>query len=345
MQNLYPCDLWEIPEYEYEYTQCDREIPEYEYEYTQCDIPRPQKMRRCEYEISQCNQCTTPPPSDPSSNTEPADPPSNTEPDDPDASFDPDALTPEYSAAPEIVGRKCMESQTLLSSRHDPESAAPGEWPKWDGKTTVTARSSIDPAYLKELREWLFPNGPLQMRGLKDLFEEVKPFADVTKPTLSEIEKWHVEVIMLLRRLVGRGTSTVRNDEDVYMTAQWATERFVTDVWDASYPKGTCPNGDPHCGSTFVPNEMDQQMYLKTDQSPLTKHIGSEGVFEVERNLNWAVKFAKMIYNITNKEGFTGHGGPLLRRATMGSSFSCQNPEKTMIRMQWGGTLYEDTPP
>lgn len=269
------------------------------------------------------------------------------------------ALTPEHTAD-QSVGRSCIDRHTKAFEKHDPDSITNvKDWPTWDGVSTTPVPKYSNPdlskipeevqASFKKLTEFIFPNDNFQMKGLRDLFYKVNPFKDISKPTPSEIEAWHVEVLMLLRKLVGKGGINISNDRNLYLTAQWAAERQWTTVWDASYPSifdgrtnpgGKCHNPqstDGHCGWLFIPNETDQQTYLSPEQQKIASPVvQSEGVFTASKNLNWSVKLAGILHHIIKNEGFTGHGGPLWRRGAMGVSFQCTDGDAN-AKFQWGG--------
>jgi hypothetical protein len=265
---------------------------------------------------------------------------------------DPNQRTPCYGGT-ETVGVNCIKRNTAEASalgyRHDPDGftlLSLSDWPSWDGVTTY------DPCSLTatELCTAIWPSNTYAMIGLRDLFYSINPFADVSRPTVTEIEKWNLEVINHYRRLLG--ISPAENDRSLTLQAYWAQERMWSTIWDADYPGtlgtayGPCVGMSPwnsHCGATFIPSCDDQQPYLNSGESCVTDTSFAEGVFPASNSWPWSVKLSKVLNNIVCSEGITGHGGPFVSRPKFGISFDCTG-SATTIRIKWANPNTDPCP-
>lgn len=263
-------------------------------------------------------------------------------------------LTPIYSVNP-TSGTEQMDKATDLSQavpsviNQGPEPTWIGTtwndgWGEWDG-TTIDI-SGKTPSQICPL---LFKNG-YTMKGLRQLYYNIMPFADETAPTIKEIDLWNIEVIRHLRRLVGN-TTPLEGDPRLYLEAQWADERRYTRVWDAEYPGtngsayGPCvASGNQHCGATFVPSFEDQAPYLTQYPGLAPFNFisgGSEGIGAVNTNVPWALKIVQRISDWVCKEGTGGHAGPFFSRTKVGMSFytpidgSGNATAGTTLRVKW----------
>ncbi|MGL5934609.1 MAG: hypothetical protein ACRCZI_03185 [Cetobacterium sp.] len=202
------------------------------------------------------------------------------------------------------------------------------------------------PANTAAMMAFFFPNQNYQLKGLRDLFYSVKPFADVSNPTTGEIENWHVEVINLMRRMTKlRPTDfpTIKKDANLFLAANFSDERRESNIWDTAYPDKACtkPATDMHCGYTFFPSALDQQPYFEQDDQKAVAQSGeffptgtSEGVFNIGKDYNWSVKLAKIFYDTMQRESDNWHMGPPFGRSSMGSSFYCKG-DTTTVRLVW----------
>lgn len=264
-------------------------------------------------------------------------------------------LTPIYSVNP-TSGTEQMDKATDLSQavpsviNQGPEPSWIGTtwndgWGEWDGTTTIDT-SGKTPSQICPL---LFKNG-YTMKGLRQLYYTIMPFADETAPTIKEIDLWNLEVIRHLRRLVGN-TTPLEGDPRLYLEAQWADERRYTRVWDAEYPGtngsayGPCvASGNQHCGATFVPSFEDQAPYLTQYPGLAPFNFiggGAEGIGAVNTNVPWALKIVQRISDWVCKEGTGGHAGPFFSRTKVGMSFytpidgSGNATTGTTLRVKW----------
>lgn len=261
--------------------------------------------------------------------------------------------TPNYSPGG-VSGADCVNYQTSvvngLSMRHDPDGIgwiSPASWvdAQWDGVTTW------NPNVLTagQLSAGIFPNVNT-MRGLRELFYAKAPFADNQNPTVAEIDNWNIEVLKHFRRLLGRFDSDpINNDAKLYYQAHWATERYKSTVWDSRYPYdagkpgtwGPCvkpgPGDNVHCGASFVPDCADQiPYYLDPAQTCVGDTSFAEGIFSVNTNLPWAIKFARTIGITLLTDGKGGHTAPFLgTRSKVGLSWAC-GPTTSSLRVKWG---------
>lgn len=239
----------------------------------------------------------------------------------------------------------CINAATLLSqavesvTSQDPDGIGwitPAQWSAavWDG-------IPIDPCThtTAELCAFVFPN-PNTMRGLRERFYEVNPFADNTAPTSAEIDAWNVEIVRHLRALFGI-TTPVTPDRCLYVRAQWSHERKFTTIWDTLYPVGICgPGSTEHCGANFVPDCSDQIPYL-SGGACCASLVGTEGLMNVDTDIPWSIKLTRVIASWLCSEGISAHLGPFLGREKVGMSFHCFGGVMS-FRGKWGGTL---TPP
>lgn len=264
-------------------------------------------------------------------------------------------LTPEYSVVPPI-GAPTTRLATTLSQAvptvHDqgPEpdwigTTWDGGWGEYDYSTPIDITGKT-PAQMCTL---LFKAG-YTMKGLRQRYNELMPFADPTNPTVAEIDAWNIEVIRHLRKLVGN-TIPVDPDPRLYLECQWSDERAYTRAWDAMYPGtnnsayGPCVAfTNEHCGSTFIPNATDQLPYLAqySGLAPFAHIGGAEDIGPVNTNVPWALKIVQRISNWVCTEGTTGHAGPFFSRTKVGMSFYTPvtggvPDATTYARFKWSG--------
>ncbi len=203
-------------------------------------------------------------------------------------------------------------------------------WDKlcWDG----TVYNPCDKTR-SQVCEYLFPGG-VTMRGLEQLYNALQPFADPKNPTAAELDEWHLQVVRLLRNLIGK-TTPVDNVECFYKRAQWYSEKKYSTYWDSKYPNhascGPTPGG--HCGFTFEPDCTEQNAVYGSCCQPAP---AVEGVGSVDKNLPWSVKLSNVIKNMICADGLTNHGGPWTNSRQMGLSFIIiPGTEKIEFRGVW----------
>lgn len=265
------------------------------------------------------------------------------------------SFTPSHSVIPSL-GVPCynaMSAATVSAGfRHDPDGITwlTGPWPTWDGTTTINPCTSTK----SQIVEWVWPASfsGWRMRGLHQEFYSDPPFANNLAPTVVEIENWHIRVIALYRRLLGI-TLTINPSRELYYRAHWNDERKWGTFWDSSYPGtlgsayGPCVGmtpDNPHCGATFLPNCPAQEPYLRSgDPCVVDTGAGAEGIFGGEYDWPWAIKLSRVLRNIVEAEGITGHGGPFVSRPNVGMSFFCDGANFT-VRIKWNGTQVNPCP-
>jgi len=183
----------------------------------------------------------------------------------------------------------------------------------------------------QDLCKSIFPDG--EMLGLKQLYDNQKPFQNPASPTISEIDNWNIAVINHLRDLVGV-SKRLNGDRCLFLTAQLGVERRDTTIWDTKYATDACKHDGkwyPHCGFGWVPDAADQTPYLN-GQTPC-KAIGamSEGVFGMAKT-SWGYMMAYLIKDTICSEGFTGHGGPLINADSIGIAWQGSGGS---VRLDW----------
>lgn len=247
-------------------------------------------------------------------------------------------FSPAFSG-PGIPSAGCVVTNTAASATpHDPDSITSipsGDWTasQWDGVTTWNACTLTK----EQLYAAIWPVNVKVMRGLRELFYSVNPFANNSSPTVAEIDEWNERVINHYRSLLGI-SNPISNDIGLYLRAQWATERKHTTYWNTSYPTGEiCSPGGAHCGWTFIPSCSDQTPYLPSGVSCVTDGGQAEGIYSIETNLPWSIKLATLIARVVQTEGITGHGGPFVKSPLMGINWKC-NGASTEVRIKSSGT-------
>lgn len=255
-------------------------------------------------------------------------------------------LTPEYTRVNGPSGAQQIRDQTQLSqsvvTSQDPDGISwlsPAQWnaATWNGIPLNPCGKTI-----AEICSFVFPSANT-MRGLREHFYAIKPFCDNKNPTVSEIERWNVEVVRHFRALLGINTP-VNLSRERMLTARWADERKYTTVWDTDYPTNTCgPSSQAHCGMTFVPSAEHQQPYLNGG-SPVGGWAGAEGLATTNADLPWSIKLGRVIAQYLCSEGLGGHTGPFIGRTEFGYSFYRYSQQSVIFRGQWSGDLVNPCP-
>jgi hypothetical protein len=237
------------------------------------------------------------------------------------------------------------------NTSHDPDGVgwlSPESWEKakWDG--TVYDPTKMTAA---KFAACLCPSGD-QVRGIREVFYQHKPFADNRNPTKAEVDEWHRIAINHVRALVGYTSEDrqVKKDHCLFARALWGDERKFTTRWDAKYPgnlgsaEGPCQGSkNAHCGASFMLDATDQIPYLPEGYPACFAGPGSEGVFSAPKsNIPWSIKWSRAFCATLNSEGFWGgHTGPWFHREKFGFSFWDADPNNNnsnaILRAKWGG--------
>jgi hypothetical protein len=246
--------------------------------------------------------------------------------------------TPTSGTGPMFVA---TTSSNNINAHHGVDGTSWLNWTgsEWDG--TQPNRNTMTKA---QLCNWVSPSGsPYQIRGLREHYNTIRPFADERNPTIAEINEWTVETIRHIRNLFGI-TTPVIHDARLYLECRWADERKNTTQWDATYPDTfTCGSGtetcldaapgpcspvftlaNSHCGDSFFPNQSDRNSYITSPpyngnftrypelsgyNSRMSQAVGISGS---NLNLPWSVRPGVAIMRWICAEGLTGHSGPYI---------------------------------
>ena len=234
-------------------------------------------------------------------------------------------------------------------SGQDPDGI---DWLSWEGTEWDGVPFAWQGKSKQAVCDWLRcqPNAnPYVIRGLREKFYSVNPFADNANPTVAEIDAWNIEVILHFRALLGNPTPC-KNNARLYLESRWAHERKHTTTWDTDYPDsftcncipGPCTscygyapgpcflngtaidNATGHCGDAFFPGPSDRNVYINAApyNNDLVKypelngytdrHAKAGGIAWVN-NLPWTIKLAKVISGWICGEGVDGgHSGPFV---------------------------------
>lgn len=243
-----------------------------------------------------------------------------------------------------------------VNTSHDPDGVgwlSPESWEsaKWDG--TVYDPSKVT---RQDFASCLCPSVD-QVRGIREVFYQHKPFADNRNPTKAEVDEWHRIAINHVRALVGYNGEDreVKKDHCLFVRALWGDERKFTTVWDDKYSGtvgsayGPCQgSNNSHCGATFILDMEDQRPYLPADHEGCGTQQGSEGIFSGPKsNIPWSIKWSRGFCNTLIAEGFWGgHVGPWFHRGKFGFSFWDNDPSNNnnnaILRAKWSGELMEN---
>lgn len=221
-------------------------------------------------------------------------------------------------------------------------------WEDWDG-------TAYDPSQHSkaDFAKLICPTGD-KVRGIRTLFYEHNPFADLKNPTKAEVDEWHRLALNHVRAMVGYTAAEyqIQPDKCLHLRALWSDERMWSRMWDATY-EGTC-EGDtnPHCGAGFIPSVSDQQPYLPADIESCGTRAGSEGLFNAAKaNIPWSIKWSRPFCQTLGAEGFWGgHTGPWFHRSLFGWSWwdgdTGNANSNAGLRAKWSGpsgaSLYID---
>lgn len=262
-------------------------------------------------------------------------------------------LTPEYSKYSKSETQ--MMNDLTAHSQAEPANNSQG----FDGWLTNAYNKPeviwdgvpLDPTGLSgsEICPFIRPTGSSYViLGLKQHYDNIKPFADETSPTISEINNWSIEVIRHFRALLGNNNPVVP-DARLFLEARWATERKRSTVWDADYPDvggtydgpwGPCQGGtNEHCGESFFPEESDRLLYINAApyngdyakypelQDYTLRMAKASGISGwAGSDLPWSIKIATVIGHWICNEGTIQHAGPYVGKSTDGTSrkyFGC----------------------
>jgi len=225
---------------------------------------------------------------------------------------------------------------------------------KWDGipfKITLTTPK-------EDICKFLSPTGNRwAVRGLRERFYEVNPFADVLNPTVAEIENWNIEVIRHFRKLLGVNIP-VAPDASLYLQCRWSDERNFTDKYNKKYPTGTCfgnpaEAGNAHCGWFWTPDAGDRAPYIAASpylgNTTTYPEIGrsewpspgkAEGISLIFSSTPWSLKLSDIITRWICQEGLEGHPGPVVNPVSARQHFGCSwwptnNGYFLQFRGQW----------
>lgn len=244
---------------------------------------------------------------------------------------------PTVSSPAQMIREQTWLSQLVSNvSSQDPDGIGwitPSQWNNaiWDG-------TPIDPTTLTkaQLCAFIRPNGNYySVRGLREHFYTVNPFADTTNPTVQEIEDWNLEVIRHFRNLFGN-PAPVSNDARLYIECRWSDERKSTTVWDTKYPSGTCAGStDSHCGESFFPDTTDRNEQIA--QAPYNNNTAnypellnyneraskSVGIQGLSADIPWSIKLGVVISRFICEEYLTGHPGPFINPTSAREHFGC----------------------
>lgn len=96
-----------------------------------------------------------------------------------------------------------------------------------------------------------------QIRGIREVFYNEKPFCDNRNPTKTEVDEWHRMAINHVRSLVGYTTEDrkVKKDHCMVKRAYWGQERRFTTIWDEKYMEKILPyvqNGQGSSRLAFI---------------------------------------------------------------------------------------------
>ena len=194
-------------------------------------------------------------------------------------------------------------------------------------------------------------DGKRVLRGLRQRFDEVKPFADTKNPTKAEVDRWNGIVLTHIRSLAGIDHEA-QPDVCLMTRALWANQWRHTKgtIWgpaDATNPNQfVCPKtgSNMHCGASFVPNTLEKQRpYLPSGHGKCSAGAGSEGAFGHNPNSPWSLKTAEVFCSTLKAEGYWGgHTGPFWGRKKFGFGFWHDGS----ARFKWGGdvkaSIYDD---
>lgn len=268
--------------------------------------------------------------------------------------------TPEYSlyatSAPTMMNNLTALSQAVGSvTNQGPDN----NWMNWSG--SQWDGNPIDPTTYSQsaLCDWLRPTGsPYIIRGIREKFLAVNPFADLEAPTVAEINNWNVEVIKHFRDMFGNPTP-IRWNARLALEARWSTERKRTTVWDAKYPGtfgsafGPCGVGDGniHCGESFFPDATDRALYISAspynndfvtypELSPYeNRYSQASGLSSTNADLPWSIKLSVIIASWICGEYLTGHPGPFVNptsaREEVGMDWWWESGSLVNFRVKW----------
>jgi len=199
------------------------------------------------------------------------------------------------------------------------------------------------------------------VRGIREVFHENNPFADIRNPTKAEVDNWHRIALNHIRALVGYTGPEYQAvpDHCLFARALWANQRQRTTDWDAAYPTGSNCNGPctshlqcaGHCGTNFLPNPEDQAPFLEREGAPesCTRESSSTGQGQSEGSFTssisrvpWSIKWGRPFCHLLRHEGFWGgHTGPWFHRQKFGWSFWDIEPTNSQsnaqLRAKWSG--------
>jgi hypothetical protein len=202
-----------------------------------------------------------------------------------------------------------------------PPYAKASDFTPWNG--VPFDKSNSVPANVQCQR--LFPSGNrYALIGLKDFYDQTKPFANEASPTIAELDAWNIAVINYFRRLYGQNVP-LQNDPKQFLKAQWATEAKWTTKWDAENPPTPAfPKTKAHYGYGFVPKVSEQTPYLNAYTPPIPAFPsfpgGSETITFCKTEVPWALKMAFTLGSSLCAEGTGGHIAQLLGPGTDGQT-------------------------
>lgn len=260
--------------------------------------------------------------------------------------------------ASEMISTMTSISQAVGSvTSQDPDGVGwltPTQWANstWDGIPFDT-----DGKTKEEICAFLRPDNVWTIRGLRERFYEVNPFADNENPTVTEIDNWNIEVIRHFRALLGN-TIPVENDARLYLECRWADERKYTEAWDTDYPDTftctgatTCIGKSPgpcfllgvptdiaggHCGAGFFPlDQTHRNVYINAPayngdfisypelDGYTNRRSQAEGLSGANADVPWCLKLPYVIANWICSEGLSGHPGPYVSPTNARQTFGC----------------------
>lgn len=269
------------------------------------------------------------------------------------------AFTPKYRG-----GQNLTLAFLDKNTSHDPAASIGytdnNAWYDWDGVTVKSmwlAEPATEAEKLAHRLDWysfVFPNwdkGNFTIRGLKQLYDTHLPFANPSAPTVGEFERWNNIVLNHFRTLVGLQPAVPV--QELFIKTQWSRERKQTTIWDSyggtpdsAYGPCPVPGTNLHCGDTFVPGLISEQMpywndfncaYPNGPSHPLLVDSVAAGTIGTHYNGTAMTSMSRLLRESFKNGNVTGHAAPWLFRRDYG--YHIYGTLGGSIRSKWSGPI------